>query len=115
MARIMGRILSFIVLLVLVILIQMPLVIESINTISWSSGFTEKGLQIILMIWLVDSLLIALSFEWVSLTVSVIPFIITLPISLVYTTINSVYGWIVLTNLAVVIVLILARMMANVL
>ncbi len=111
----MGRILSFIVLLVLVTLIQMPLVIESINTINWSSGFKEGGLQIILVIWLIDSLLIALSFEWVSLTISVIPFIITLPISLVYTTINSVFGWIVLTNLVVVIVLILARMVANVL
>ena len=114
LARITGRILSVAIFLVLVVLIQMPIVIESINTINLSSGFVEGGLQIILVIWLIDSLLIAISFEWISLTLSLIPFIITLPVSLIYTTLNPAYGWIVFINAAIISVLIFARMIANV-
>lgn len=92
----------------------MPLVAQSINNINLSSGYTETGLQIILLIWLIDSFMIAISFEWVSLTISILPFILTFPIALIYPTLNSAYGWIVYANLAVVIVLIFARMIANI-
>ncbi len=114
MARITGRILSIAIFLILVVLVQLPLVIRSINTINLASGFVEWGLQIILVVWLVDSLLIAISFEWVSLTLSVIPFIITLPISFIYTTLNPAYGWIVFANAAFVFILIFARMVSNI-
>lgn len=114
LARITGRILSIAIFLVLVVLIQMPIVIDSINTINLSSGFVEGGLQVVLVIWLIDSLLIAISFEWISLTLSLIPFIITLPVSLIYTTLNPAYGWIIFVNAAIVSVLIFSRMIANV-
>jgi len=113
LARIAGRILSAVIFLVLVILVQMPLVIQSINTINLSSGFVEEGLQKILLIWLIDSIMIAISFEWISLTLSTIPFIITLPLSLIYTTLNPAYGGIVWENIAIVAVLIFTRMAAN--
>jgi hypothetical protein len=58
--------------------------------------------------------MIAISFEWISLTISIIPFIVTLPIALIYTAMNPAYGWIVFANMAVVIVLIFARTIANI-
>lgn len=91
----------------------MPLVIQSINTINLSSGFVEEGLPKILLIWLIGSFMIAISFEWISLTLSTTPFIITLPLSLIYTTLNPAYGGIIWENIAIVAVLIFTRISAN--
>jgi hypothetical protein len=114
LARILGRFLTAALFLALVILVEMPLIFQSINTINLSSGFVEDGLQKILLIWLIDSFIIAFSFEWISLTLSTTPFVITLPLSLIYNTLNPTYGGIVLTNAAIVFVLIFARMSANI-
>ncbi|MHA1363185.1 MAG: hypothetical protein ACTSP1_11760 [Candidatus Freyarchaeota archaeon] len=113
LARIISRIISITIFLGVVVLIQVPLVIQSINTINLSSVFMGGELQAILVVWLVDSLLVAMSFEWISLILSVIPFIITLPFALIYTALSPVYGWIVLMNITVISVLIFGRIIAN--
>ncbi|MEM3586260.1 MAG: hypothetical protein QXO71_02965 [Candidatus Jordarchaeaceae archaeon] len=115
MARITSRVMSAVIFLAFAVLVQMPIVIQSINAINLSSGFISEGLQKVLLVWLIGSFMIAISFEWISLLLSIMPFIITLPLSLIYTTLNPAYVGIILENIAIVVVLVFTRMAANML